>query len=120
MNSASYNGELRNSTLKISSLRLTSFTLITPLKLNYKEIDNDNNVRFNAIIRAGRGLLIVALIRSRHFFRSYISSLLKPYRSKSFFMHSTHDFLGRPFFLFAVISTSITSRIWELMSPRMT
>ena len=62
------------------------------------------------------GLAIFALIRSRHFFRPYASSLLKSYRSKSFFTHSSHDFLGRPFFLFRDISTSITSRIWELMS----
>ena len=31
-----------------------------------------------------------------------------------------HDFLGRPFFFFPIISTSITSRIWEFVSPRMT
>ena len=65
-------------------------------------------------------LAIVALIRFRHFFRSYAFSLLKPYRSKSFFTHCSHDFLGRPFFLFPVISTSIISHIWELMYPRMT
>ena len=38
----------------------------------------------------------------------------------AFFTHSSHDFLGQPFFLFPVISSSITSRIWELMSQRMT
>ena len=47
-------------------------------------------------------------------------SLLEPCQFKSFFMHSYHDFLGRCFFLFPVISTSITLCIWELMSPRMT
>ena len=65
------------------------------------------------------GLEIFALIRPRHFFRSYTSSLFKLYRFKSFFAPSCHDFLARPFFLFPVISTSITSRIWELMSPCM-
>ena len=50
----------------------------------------------------------------------YASSLLKPYHSRSFFTHSYYDFLGRPFFLLPVISSSITSRIWELMSWRMT
>ena len=54
-----------------------------------------------------------------HFFRSYASSL-KPYRSKSFFTHSSHDFLGWSFFLFPGISTFIISRVWELMSPCMT
>ena len=53
-------------------------------------------------------------------FWSYASSLLKPYCSKSFFTDSSHDFLGWPFFLFPVNSTYITSRIWKLMSPRMT
>ena len=42
---------------------------------------------------------IFALICSRHFSRSYESSRLKPYRSRSFFTHSSHDFLGRPFLL---------------------
>ena len=46
-----------------------------------------------------------------HFPRSYGSSLLKPYRSRSFFTHSSHNFLGRRFFLFPVVSSSITSRI---------
>ena len=41
-------------------------------------------------------LKFFALIRSRHFSQSYASSLLKPYRSKPFFMHSSHDFLSRP------------------------
>ena len=53
-------------------------------------------------------------MRSHHFFRSYASSLLKPYRSKSFFTHSSYGFLGWPFFSFPVISTSVTSRIWEI------
>ena len=66
------------------------------------------------------GLAIFSLIRSRHFFRSYASSLLMSYLFKSFFTHSFHDFLGRPFFLFPMISSSITSYIWELMFPRMT
>ena len=35
-------------------------------------------------------------------------------------MHSSHDFLGRPFFFFPVISSPITSRIWELIFWRMT
>ena len=48
-----------------------------------------------------------------------LSSQLKPHCSKSFFTHSSHNFFGRPFFLFPVISTSITSSIWELMSPNM-
>ena len=51
-------------------------------------------------------------------YASYTSSVLMPYRSKSFFTHFYHDFLGRPFFLFLVISTA--SHIWELMPPRMT
>ena len=66
------------------------------------------------------GLAIFALICSCHFTRSYASSLLKPYRSRSFFTHSSHDFLGRPFFLFPGISCSMTSCIWELISRRMT
>ena len=45
-------------------------------------------------------------------------SLLKQNRSRSFFMQSSHNLLGRPFFLFPVISSSITPRIWELMSQR--
>ena len=52
---------------------------------------------------------------AHHFSRSYASSLLKPYCSRSLFTHSSHKFLGRPFFLFPVISSSITSCIWELM-----
>ena len=36
-----------------------------------------------------------------------------------FQMHSSHDFLDQPFFLFQVISGSITSRICYLMSRRM-
>ena len=71
---------------------------------------------FLSIVR----ILSFALIRSRHFSRSYASSLLKSYRSKSFFTCSSHDFLGRPFFLFPVISSFMTSCIWELMSRRMT
>ena len=43
-----------------------------------------------------------------------------PYSSKSFNTPSSHNFLGQPFFLFPVISISITSHIWELMSPCMT
>ena len=39
---------------------------------------------------------------------------LKPYHSKYFCTHSSQDFLGWPFFLFPVISTSITSHTWEL------
>ena len=66
------------------------------------------------------GLAIFALIHSRHFSWLYTSSLLKTCHSRSFFMHSSHDFLGWPFFLFTVISSSITSRIWELMSWWMT
>ena len=62
------------------------------------------------------GLAIFALICSRYISRSYASSLLKSYRSRSFFTHSSYDFLGQPFFLFPVISSSITLRIWELMS----
>ena len=57
---------------------------------------------------------------SCHFFRSYTSPLLKRHRTWSFFMHSSHDFLSQLFFLFPVFSTSITSRIWELISPHMT
>ena len=41
----------------------------------------------------------------------YASSLFKPYGFRSFFTHSSHDFLGRLFFLFQVIINSITSRI---------
>ena len=44
------------------------------------------------------GLAIFVLIRYRHFFRSYVSSLLNPYRLKSFFTYSYHDFFGRPNF----------------------
>ena len=62
------------------------------------------------------GLAIFALIWSRYISRSYASSLLKSYRSRSFFTHSSYDFLGQTFFLFPVISSSITLRIWELMS----
>ena len=43
-------------------------------------------------------LAIFALICSRHFSQSYLSSFLKSYRSRSFFTHSSHDFLGLPFF----------------------
>ena len=57
---------------------------------------------------------------SNSLFRSYASALLKPYRSRSFLTLSSHDFLDWSFFLFPVISTSIISLIWELMSPRMT
>ena len=62
------------------------------------------------------GLAVFALIWSRYISRSYASSLLKSYRSRSFFTHSSYDFLGQTFFLFPVISSSITLRIWELMS----
>ena len=65
------------------------------------------------------GLTVFALIRSRHCSRLYASSLLKPYSSKSFFMHSSQDVFGWHFFFFSFISTSITSCIWELMSPCM-
>ena len=65
-------------------------------------------------------LAIFALVCFRRFSRLYGFSLLKQHRFKSFFTHSSHDFFGRPFFLFSVISSSITSRIWELMSQRMT
>ena len=65
-------------------------------------------------------LAIFALICSRHFTQSHASSFLKPYRSRSFFMHSSHDFLGRSFFLFTGISCSMTSRIWEVISRWMT
>ena len=47
-------------------------------------------------------------------------SIVRILSSQAFFAHSSHDFLDLPFFLFPVIPTSITSRIWELMSPRMT
>ena len=66
------------------------------------------------------GLAIFVLICSRHFSRSYTSSLLKPYHFTSFFTPSSHDFFGEPFFFFPIISRSITSRIWELMSWWMT
>ena len=66
------------------------------------------------------GVSISALTCSYHFFRSYTSSLQKPYCSKSFLTHSSHDFFGQHFFLFQVISTYITSHIWELMSQHMT
>ena len=45
---------------------------------------------------------------------------LKPYHSKYFCTHCSQDFLGWPFFLFPVISTSITSHTWELISACMT
>ena len=86
-------------------------------------LSNSSNICFNAIILTGQGwpgLAIFAIIYSCHFFQSYTSSLLKPYHSKSFFRHSSNDFLGQPSFLFPLISTSITSCIWELMSPCMT
>ena len=40
MESVFYNAELRNITLNISNLRLTSFILKASLKLNYKETDS--------------------------------------------------------------------------------
>ena len=86
---------------------------------NKNNNNNNNNNHINAIID-WQVLGIFALIHSCYFFPSYASSLLKPYCSISFFTHSSHDFLGQPFFFFSVISTSITSRIWELMSPHMT
>ena len=67
-----------------------------------------------------RKLAIFVLICSCHFSWSYASSHRKPYCSRSFFMHSSQDSLGWPFFRFPVISSSITSRIWELMSWQMT
>ena len=54
------------------------------------------------------------------FSQLYASSLLRPNGSRSFFTLSSHDFLGPPFFLFPVISSFITSYIWELMSQWMT
>ena len=73
-------------------------------KMSRYFVNNNNNVCCND------------LICSCHFCRSYTSSLLKSYCSKSF-MDSSHNFLGRPFFLFPVISSSITSHIWEFIPP---
>ena len=50
----------------------------------------------------------------------YASPFLKPYCSRSFFMYCCNNFLGRPFFLFPIISSSITSSICKLMSWGMT
>ena len=88
-------------------------------KLCFNSKNNNDNVRFNSIIPAGQSWQFF-LIRSCHFYRTYAYSLLQPYRFISFFTHSCYNFLGRRFFFFSVISSSITSRIWKLMSPRMT
>ena len=53
---------------------------------NSNNNNNKNNVHFNAIILTGRDWRFFALICSPHFSRyAYASSLLKPYRSRSFF-----------------------------------
>lgn len=43
----------------------------------------------------------------------------KPYCSIYFSAQSSYNFLGQPFFLLPVISSSIISNIWELMSQQM-
>ena len=89
-------------------------------KMDHTEVtqlicNNNKNIRFNAIILAGPGFLIFALICACYFSRLFASFLLKPYHARSSFTHFSHDFLGRPFLFFTVISNSITSRMLELI-----
>ena len=92
-----------------------------PVQISNKGIYNNNNTTIVPMpLSQLAGVSNFVLIWSHHISGSYASSLLKSYLSRSLFMHSSHDFLGWPFFLFPVISSSITSHIWEFMSRRLT
>lgn len=84
--------------LLISDKTTTTATTITPILMLLSQLAGVSNVSSTSL---------------SPFFLSYVSSLLKPDHSKS-------SFLCRLFFLFPVISTSMTPHIWDLISPCMT